>query len=102
MYSAFLQKEVNRHSSRLKWANHNLNIIIGKVYNNYGDKWVKFDERKMLIINDNEVAKSLNKIILDSSLRLEELAFISTRVGTMSTILVELQKTKRAERYAKD
>lgn len=98
-YSAFLQKEVNRHSSKFKWANHNLNIIVGKVYNNYGDKYTKLDEKKILVINDNEVAQSLNKIILETSLRLEELSFLSTRVNTMSSILVEIQKSKRAERY---
>ena len=98
-YSGFLQKECNRHSSKLKWANHNLSIIVGKLYNNYGDKWTKLEERKIQIINDNDAAQSLNKIILENTLKLEELQFISTRINTMSNILLEYQKTKRSERY---
>src|SRR5687768_15883324 len=54
-YATFLQKEINRFSAKMKWASHNLDITIGKVYHNYGDKWIKYDERKVLVINDSEV-----------------------------------------------
>lgn len=98
-YSTFLQKENNRFSSKLKWANHNLLIIIGRNGHKYGDKWTKFEERKIMVINDNEAAQSLNKIVLEATLRLEELAFMSTRVNTMSNILLEYHKTRRADKY---
>lgn len=98
-YSSFLQKEINRHSAKLKWANHNLDIIVAKVYNNYGDKYMKADTKRSLVINDDSYAKALNKIVLETTLRIEELSFLSSRINVQSEILRELQKTKRAEKY---
>jgi hypothetical protein len=98
-YSTFLQKEINRHAAKLKWATHNLDILVAKVYNNYGDKYMKIEVKRMLVINDNDVAKNLNKIILEASIRIEELNFLSSRISTQSSLLNEMRKSKRAERY---
>lgn len=98
-YATFIQKEVNRHSAKLKWANHNLDIVVAKVSTNYGDKFTKWEVKRSLVVNDNEFAKALNKIVLEATLRVEELSFISSRIDKMSQILIELQKTRRAEKY---
>jgi hypothetical protein len=94
-YATFLQKEINRQSAKLKWANHNIGIVVAKVGSNYGDKWVKYDERKMLVIGDNEYAKILSDIALQATVRVEELSFLSSRISAMSEILDELHKTKK-------
>jgi hypothetical protein len=94
-YSTFLQKEINRQTAKLKWANHNISVIVAKVGANYGDKWVKYEERKMLVVGDNEYAKILSDIALQASIRVEELSFLSSRISAMSDILDELHKTKK-------
>jgi len=94
-YAGFLQKEINRHSAKNKWAEHNLKIIIAKNQANYGDKYTKYEVRRDMIIAENSYAQVLNKLLLQTMLRIEELNFISTRVNTMSNILLDISKSKR-------
>lgn len=94
-FAAALQKEHNRQYAKLKWANHNLDIVVGSEYANYGDKFTKYEVKKILIIEDNIYAKTLNKIILDAITKLEEFNFISTRISNMSDILKEYGKGKK-------
>ena len=98
-YAFFLQKEYNRENAKFKWASHNLNIVVGKQYGNYGDKYTKHEIKVAMVVNENEFAKKLNEIILNATLRITELDFVSSRVATMSSILGELQKTKRSDSY---
>lgn len=94
-YAAFLQKEINRHSAKYKWAEHNIKIIVAKNQNNYGDKYTKYEVRRDMIIADNAYAQVLNKLLLQSMLRIEELNFLSTRIHTMSNILQDMSKSKK-------
>lgn len=94
-YAAFLQKEINRHTAKNKWAEHNIKVIVGKNHSNYGDKYTKFEFKRDMIIADNAYAQVLNKLLLQTSIRIEELNFLSTRVNTMSNILLDISKSKR-------
>ena len=94
-YASFLQKEINRHTAKNKWAEHNLKIIVAKNQANYGDKYTKHEVKRDMIIAENSYAQVLNKMILQTMLRVEELNFLSTRIHTMSTILLDISKSKR-------
>lgn len=94
-YAAFLQRELNRHTAKNKWAEHNIKIIVAKNHANYGDKFTKYEYKRDMVIADNGYALALNKLLLHSSLRIEELNFISTRINTMSNILQDITKGKR-------
>lgn len=96
-FALALQKEVNRQHAKLAWAKHNLDVVIGKEQSNYGDKYTKYELKKVMVINDNEYAKALNKIILDATMKIEEFNFLSARVNNMSEILKEYGKSKRLE-----
>ena len=64
IYSLYLQKITNKYRSIRRWAENSLGLMIGKYGQNYGDKWIKFDEKKFALIADNSHAKSLNDIWL--------------------------------------
>ncbi len=94
-YTAFIQKEINRHTAKQKWADHNIKVIVGKNHANYGDKFVKYEHKREMVIGDNAYAQVLNKLLLQSTLHVEELNFLSTRIHTMSNILQDISKSKR-------
>lgn len=94
-FAAALQKEHNRQYAKKKWAEHNLNVIVAKEQGNYGDKYTKYEVRRSMIIGDNEYAKALNEIIVNSDVNIEELNFISSKINMMGEILREFGKTKR-------
>jgi len=101
-FSLSIQKEVNRQNAKLKWLENELSSIVAKNFNNYGDKYTKFEVKTSLIINDNEYAKAINEYILDSKIKIEELNFISSSANKLSEILKESAKVKKAEYYAKN
>jgi hypothetical protein len=94
-FSASLQKEINRQSARLKWSQHNLNLVVAKEYNNYGSEFVKYEVKVGMVCHGNDYAKILYRIILDAETKIEEFSFLAGRVGSMSDILKELGKSKR-------
>ena len=94
-FSAALQREINRQTVRNKWASHNLNLVVAKEYDNYGDKYVKTDIKIGMVCQGNEYAQALNKIILDSITKIEEFSFLSGRIDSMATTLREYGKSKR-------
>lgn len=94
-FSIAVQREYNRQSAKQKWAEHNINIVIGQENDNYGDKYTKFEIKKAMVISGNEYAKALNKIMLTALTQVEELNFLSTRINSMADILKEYGKSKR-------
>lgn len=94
-YAGFLQKEVNRQSAKNKWADHNIKAIVAKHHNNYGDKFTKYEYKRDMVIADNAYAQGLNRLYLQTMLRIEELNFLASRVHTMSNILQDISKSKR-------
>lgn len=98
-YGAFLSKEIGRQNAILSWANYNLGVVIGKVYSNYGNDYVKYDVRKVLICADNEYAAQLSKIALQATLRIEHLKGVDFQVSKMADFLKEIAKTKRYSSY---
>jgi hypothetical protein len=90
-----VQLEHNRQNAKQKWATHNLDIIIGKEQANYGDKYTKYEVRKAMIIADNEYAKALHKVIIDTDCNIEELNFLSSRINSLGEILKEYGRNRR-------
>lgn len=95
LYSLYIQTETNRHSRKLKWSNHNLDIVIGKYSKNYGDKFTKYEEKRAGIICENQYASKLNEVIKESTIYLESLNFIARKIEAISNTLLELKRSKR-------
>ena len=91
------RKTANRLTNRVRWANHNMNIILGKEAPNMGDKWCKFEERALMVKTQNSYAQALNKIILEEGAKLEELKDRASRIQAMARALSSLQYAKRGK-----
>lgn len=94
-YGLYIQSVQNRLSNINNWCNTALEKIVGKHAQNYGTQFTKYEEKKACIIAENSAAAALSKLILKSSGKYKELNGISTKIANMSTILIELSKSKR-------
>jgi len=90
-----IQREHNRQSAKKKWAEHNLNIVIGKEGMQFGDKYTKYEVRRAMVIDGNEYAKALNDVIIQADCNIEEFNFLSSRINTLGETLREYAKSKR-------
>lgn len=94
-YSYYLQKQANRVKNLYRWANHNLSIIVAKEGHNYGSQYTKYDERRNMVAVGNSYAVQLNKIILDSGARLEEIEHLSNKIASVAKTLQDIQQIRR-------
>ena len=101
-YAAYLQKENNRHSAVINWAKHYIDIEVGARVDQYAGKFSSFEEKKVKIIADqtNEYASKLSRVMMQAKVYYEETNFIANRVSQLGSCLLELQQTKRKNKYA--
>ena len=93
-YALYLQKESNRNQAKYNWALENITKIVGKVGNNYGDKWTKYEMRMSMVIQDNEYAGALHTITMEMNAKITELSYISKNVSSISNTLKNLGRSK--------
>lgn len=95
IFSLHIQNEINRHNSKLSWAQHNLNMVYGKYARTMGSKYDKFEERCLMLNVENSHAIKLNDIIKISQTMTQTLNFISRKIETIYQALTELSRSKR-------
>ena len=93
-YALFLQKYTNRLQARHDWASENITTIIGKIGNNYGDKWTKYEMRKAMVISDNEYAEALHAIVMECKAKINDISFIVRNITSISNTLKSLAISK--------
>lgn len=93
-YATYLQKLQNRYKNIRRWAENNLSIIVGKYGKDYGDKWLKYEERKFAIIADNQYAKALYDIWLKHGALEEELSEIANKVRYISQTIGDIKNVR--------
>jgi hypothetical protein len=98
-YGMYIQSIVNRLDNIKEWSERCLEILIGKYSKNYQreNTYIKFEEKRALLILENSAAEALNKIYLKSSGKSKELYTISQKISKMSDTLIELSKSKRVK-----
>lgn len=102
-YAAFLQKENNRHSAILSWAKHYIDVEVGNRADQYaGGKYCSFEEKRTKALADqtNEYLTKLTRVMMQAKVYYEETNFIANRVSQIGSCLLELQQTKRKNKYA--
>lgn len=97
-YSLFLQKEINKHSTRVNWATANQKKIIAHECNNV--RAPSFEERKLIIIDSNEGAAKLELIRIESQAVVDRFSFINHRIDFLAERVSRLKDTKRRNKYA--
>jgi len=93
-YALFLQKYTNRLQARYEWASDNIEKIVAKLAMNYGDKFTKYEMRKQMIIADNEYATALYAIVMETKVKIADIAFIVRNITSISNTLKSLAKSK--------
>lgn len=93
-YGLYIQSLHNRADNIKNWANHNLNVVVGKEGHNYGDKYTKFEERKAMVTSGNSYAKALNDILLKASSKATELTMLAAKIEKIAFALYELSKRR--------
>jgi len=98
LYSLYIQTEFNRHSRKLKWAEHNLDVYIGRYAKDYGDSYTKYEEKRSGVICEHTNATKLAEMVKISQVYCESLNFISKKIETISNTLLELKRSKHKYR----
>ena len=93
--ATFMQLTINKYMRIIKWATHNLDIMIAKVLENYGTKYDKIEYRRSMAINSSQVMMKFQKLIVDAELIVESVHFIPQYINKQADKLVELAKIKR-------
>lgn len=93
--STSLQKEINKYSQRVSWANTNIDSMICSHIDNYGGRFTTYDNRRMLAIKDNEYTMKLYEVLVQSQRIIDRLSYLPAKISYMSRTLIELQQTKR-------
>jgi uncharacterized HAD superfamily protein len=93
-YATYIQKVYNRNKNIRRWAESNINVMVGKYGGQYGDKWMKFEEKRNALIADNEYVRSLAKLALTYSSLEDELFEIADRVRYISQALIGIKNVK--------
>ncbi len=93
-YALFLQKQTNRIQAKHDWASENIIKVVGKVGNNYGDKWTKYEMKKAMVIQDNEYAQALQAIMMECQAKINETSFIVRNITSISNTFKSLAISK--------
>lgn len=97
-YSFYLQRELNQKKAVIDWCDRNIDKLTMPVLSNYGDSFVKFEQKRMAAILENPVAVELAGIRGKALNQLTSLSDLPYRVEKMSDRLAALQATRR-KRY---
>lgn len=97
-YSLYIQKECNRWTAKRNWCRSNLDMLVAK-NNKQFSQYTKYEEKLNSICLENSAAMELNKMMVESISRIDELHDIAQRLDNMSRRLDELHKTKRQQNY---
>lgn len=78
--ATFIQRELNKQSAILEWAEDKLKRLIAGEIENAGSKYMPYDYRKELVVAQNDVAVKLSKVITEAKLRVKSMEFIPTQL----------------------
>ena len=92
-YATYLQKTYNRNKNIRRWAESNINVMVGKYGKDY-DKYMKYEERRHAVIADNEHALTLARLALKYSSLEDELLEIADRVRYISLALAGIKNVR--------
>ena len=93
-YSLYIQQQINEQTARINWAKNNIKNIIAQNSGQF-DRYMKYEEKEHAVIISNEHALKLNEILSYAQAVSDRLSYMSGRIQSMSSALIELQRSKR-------
>lgn len=94
-YSEYIQREINKQTAILDWADHYINKLVYPKLNDYGDGFVKFEYKIACAIKENPLAKELSEIKVKASTHLTSLRELPYKIEKRADRLAALQVTRR-------
>lgn len=95
-FAHYIQRELNKETSRITWANDLLPIMIANEVGKY--KGYSYEERKYQAIKNNSAALKLHQIKSYAQQRRDRLEYQAMYVENTARRLDSLQQTKRRDR----
>ena len=96
-YASYLQREKNRQTSRIIWAESEMSYLIGKNADNF-DKFTKFELMRAKLIVANSAAAVLHEILKHAKSRQSELDQMSYTMNNMAKYMNDLAYAKRGKK----
>jgi hypothetical protein len=96
-YALYLQLELNSAKTDISWVNHHILILIGKYGSSVGSQYTPYEQRKAMLLVENSHGVELNKLLLEATLRSEQLNMLSAKVNTIANNL-----TYRGRKYGSE
>lgn len=93
-YGLFIQKQINREAAKLSWLDENISRIVAKECDNYGDKFVKYEVKRDLVLANNTHAEELSTVARMCRAKMKDFEFIASNIKFMSSILIDLNSSK--------
>ena len=93
-YSLYMQQQINEQTTRINWAKNNIKNIIAQNSGQF-DRYMKYEEKEHAIIVNNEHALKLNEILSYAQAVSDRLLYMSGKIQSLSSTLIELQRSKR-------
>lgn len=93
-YAAFLHKDLNTHRMTKSWAERQLDYIVAHQFDQYGDKYSKYDVVKNRIVQGDSSARLLMKVISDAENIITYIGEVDKYIQTMSRRLDDLKFAK--------
>lgn len=94
-FSFHLQRAVNRKQAEIRWANECITKEITPKL--AGTPGYSVEERRINACRGNDACEKYQAVVVNASLRVERLAFLSSKIDQMAHTLFELFKSKRKQ-----
>lgn len=97
-YAIFIQRELNKHKSLQMWAIRLLDKELGVVLPQQGNKYTKFEEKRLLALNSgNNYIEELDKLIREYGLYIDNLYNLTRYIEKMASTLEQLSWEKKQQ-----
>jgi hypothetical protein len=89
----FVQMKINKISACVLSLNHDMNMLIAPKMKDY-DKYVKFEERRLLATRENDVLVKMSSQLNDLEQKKEALEYLGQRLENLSIAMNDIRRTK--------
>lgn len=93
--STQIQAEINKHNRTKNWANENINAFIANKIANDTNQFVKYEAKRIALIQQNEYTNKLYQILRTASMHLDALEYLPISIKNHADLFISLAKSKR-------
>lgn len=92
--ATYIQREVSKETARRDWAENALKYVIAPLLSSY-NQYMPVDHKTMLAVRENEYARKLYQLTVESKLRTTTLSYMPARFEFKAQTFMEIAKARR-------